>query len=99
MHGDLWSGNASFTAEGKPIIFDPACYYGDREVDLAMSQLFGGFPSAFYQGYQQIYPLNEGYEQRKTIYNLYHILNHFNLFGGGFGSQSQSMINKIMTFN
>ena len=96
VHGDLWSGNASFTSEGEPIIFDPACYYGDREVDLAMTELFGGFPSAFYQGYQQEYRIDEGYEQRKTIYNLYHILNHFNLFGGGYEYQSQTMINQIM---
>ena len=98
VHGDLWSGNASITVDGQPIIFDPACYYGDREVDLAMSELFGGFPSAFYQGYQEIYPLDSGYEQRKTIYNLYHILNHFNLFGGGYQSQSQRMIKQIMSF-
>ncbi len=96
VHGDLWSGNASFTADGKPIIFDPACYYGDREVDLAMTELFGGFPSIFYQGYQQEYPLDKGYEKRKTIYNLYHILNHFNLFSGGYEYQSQNMINQIM---
>ena len=96
VHGDLWSGNASFTSEGKPIIFDPACYYGDREVDLAMTELFGGFPSSFYQGYQQQYPLDEGYERRKTIYNLYHIINHFNLFGGGYEYQAQNMIDTII---
>ena len=96
VHGDLWSGNASFTAEGKPVIFDPACYYGDREVDLAMTELFGGYPSAFYQGYQQEHPLDEGYERRKTIYNLYHIINHFNLFGGGYEYQAQNMIDTIM---
>ena len=97
VHGDLWSGNASFTAEGEPIIFDPACYYGDREVDLAMTELFGGFPALFYQGYQEIYPLDNGYKLRKTIYNLYHILNHFNLFGGGYQSQSQRMIKEILS--
>ncbi len=96
VHGDLWSGNASFTSEGQPIIFDPACYYGDREVDLAMTELFGGYPASFYQGYQQEYPLDEGYESRKTIYNLYHIINHFNLFGGGYEYQAQNIINQIM---
>ena len=98
VHGDLWSGNASFTATGKPIIFDPACYYGDREVDLAMTELFGGFRNEFYQGYQEIYPLGDDYQHRKTIYNLYHILNHFNLFGGGYEYQSQRMIKEIMAF-
>lgn len=92
VHGDLWSGNAGFTEEGEGVIFDPACYYGDREVDIAMTELFGGFPSAFYQGYNQQWALDDGYNQRKTIYNLYHILNHFNLFGGGYESQAKRMI-------
>ncbi|AFZ52504.1 Fructosamine/Ketosamine-3-kinase [Cyanobacterium aponinum PCC 10605] len=96
LHGDLWSGNAAFTADGTPTIFDPAFYYGDREADIAMTELFGGFPSDFYQGYNQEYPLDSGYQQRKTIYNLYHILNHFNLFGGGYLSQAKSMINRII---
>ncbi len=96
VHGDLWSGNASFTADGNPIIFDPACYYGDREVDLAMTELFGGFPASFYQGYNQQYALDDDYQQRKTLYNLYHILNHFNIFGGGYEYQSQNMIKQVM---
>ena len=96
VHGDLWGGNASFLAGGIPIIFDPATYYGDREVDIAMTELFGGFPSAFYEGYNQEWPLDSGYAQRKTIYNLYHILNHYNLFGGGYASQAQGMINQIL---
>ena len=82
LHGDLWSGNAGFTAEG-PVIFDPAVYYGDREADLAMTELFSGFPPAFYASYQQEFPLDAGYATRKHLYNLYHLLNHLNLFGGG----------------
>ena len=96
VHGDLWSGNANITADGQPTIFDPATYYGDREVDIAMTELFGGFPSAFYQGYNQQWQLDSGYQQRKTIYNLYHILNHFNIFGGGYASQAQRMIQQII---
>ncbi len=96
VHGDLWSGNAAITIDGEPVIVDPAAYYGDREVDLAMTELFGGFPSAFYRGYNQEWQLDQGYQQRKTIYNLYHILNHFNLFGGGYGHQANKMIKQIV---
>ncbi|QUY42163.1 fructosamine kinase family protein [Acaryochloris marina] len=96
VHGDLWSGNAAFSHGGEPIILDPATYYGDREVDIAMTELFGGFPPAFYRGYQEAWPLDKGYQQRKTLYNLYHILNHFNLFGGGYASQAQGMIEQIL---
>jgi fructosamine-3-kinase len=85
VHGDLWSGNAAFLPArenaGSPVLFDPAVYYGDREVDLAMTELFGGFPPAFYSGYG---PLPAGYETRKPLYNLYHLLNHLNLFGGSY---------------
>ena len=97
VHGDLWSGNAGCTNEGEPVIIDPATYYGDREVDLAMTELFGGFPSAFYGGYNQEWQLDEGYQQRKTLYNLYHILNHFNLFGYGYASQAAGMIRQILS--
>ncbi len=86
LHGDLWSGNAGFTAEG-PVIYDPAVYYGDRETDLAMTELFGGFPREFYRAYDEAFPLPEGYEQRKHLYNLYHLLNHLNIFGGGYLAQ------------
>ncbi len=95
VHGDLWSGNAACTVDGEPVILDPATYWGDREVDLAMTELFGGFPAAFYRGYNQIWQLDDGYQQRKTIYNLYHILNHFNLFGGGYGSQASRSIQNL----
>jgi len=96
VHGDLWSGNAAFIRGGEPVIFDPASYYGDREVDVAMTELFGGFPRAFYEGYADTYPLASGYEQRKTLYNLYHILNHFNLFGGSYEAQAQRMIQQLL---
>jgi fructosamine-3-kinase len=86
LHGDLWSGNAGFTPEG-PVVFDPAVYYGDREADLAMTELFGGFPREFYAAYQKELPLDPGYEKRKHLYNLYHLLNHLNLFGGGYLAQ------------
>ena len=96
VHGDLWGGNAGVTSAGEPMIFDPAAYFGDREVDIAMTELFGGFPAEFYRGYNQVLPLDLGYEKRKTIYNLYHILNHFNLFGGSYASQANQMINRIL---
>jgi fructosamine-3-kinase len=96
VHGDLWGGNASVTSEGEPVIFDPAAYFGDREVDIAMTELFGGFSAAFYQGYQEVWPLESGYERRKTLYNLYHILNHFNLFGGGYASQAERIMQQLL---
>ncbi|MGF1512394.1 MAG: fructosamine kinase family protein [Elainellaceae cyanobacterium] len=96
VHGDLWSGNAAVTEAGEPVIFDPATYYGDREVDLAMSSLFGSFPKEFYRAYEAAYPIPPGYERRKILYNLYHILNHFNQFGGGYLSQANSMINQLV---
>jgi fructosamine-3-kinase len=96
VHGDLWSGNAAVMETGEPVILDPATYYGDREVDLAMTELFGGFPASFYRGYNDVLPLDEGYQQRKVLYNLYHILNHFNLFGGGYASQANQMIQQIL---
>lgn len=96
VHGDLWGGNAGFTMS-EPVIFDPAIYFGDREVDIAMTELFGGFPTAFYSGYNQVFPLSSDYERRKTIYNLYHVLNHFNLFGGSYESQANRMIAQILS--
>lgn len=95
LHGDLWSGNAAQLADGTPVIFDPAVYRGDREADLAMAELFGGFPESFYAAYRAAWPLDSGYETRKTLYNLYHVLNHFNLFGAGYLSQSRRMIEKL----
>ena len=96
LHGDFWSGNAAQTADGDPVIFDPACYYGDRETDLAMAELFGGFPNSVYAAYRAAWPLDSGYETRKPLYNLYHILNHFNLFGGAYLGQAQRMIERLL---
>ena len=95
LHGDLWSGNAAQLTDGTPVIFDPAVYRGDREADIAMSELFGGFPESFYAAYRAAWPLDAGFETRKTLYNLYHILNHFNLFGAGYLRQAQRMIEKL----
>lgn len=91
LHGDLWSGNAGFTVRG-PVVFDPAVYYGDREADLAMTELFGGFPREFYAAYHEAWPLDPGYERRKPLYSLYHLLNHLNLFGGGYLGQVRSTL-------
>jgi protein-ribulosamine 3-kinase len=91
LHGDLWNGNAGFTAEG-PVVFDPAVYYGDRETDLAMTELFGGFPAEFYRAYGEAFPLEAGYEERKHLYNLYHLLNHLNIFGGGYLAQVKATL-------
>ncbi|HBK66181.1 MAG TPA: hypothetical protein DD000_22500, partial [Cyanobacteria bacterium UBA11166] len=96
VHGDLWGGNAAITKLGEPVILDPATYVGDREVDIAMTELFGGFSGAFYRGYNEVLALDKGYQERKTLYNLYHILNHFNLFGGGYESQANRMIREIL---
>jgi fructosamine-3-kinase len=96
LHGDLWSGNAAMTAGGEPVIYDPAVYYGDREADLAMTELFGGFPQAFYDAYRADYPLDAGYATRKHLYNLYHVLNHLNLFGGSYGAQAERMAGALL---
>lgn len=92
LHGDLWGGNHAYLADGTPVMFDPAVYYGDRETDLAMTELFGGFAPAFYAAYRAAWPLDPGYAVRKTLYNLYHILNHANLFGGGYAAQALQML-------
>ena len=96
LHGDLWGGNRAFDATGQPVIFDPAVYYGDREADIAMTELFGGFGADFYAAYREAWPLDAGYSVRKTLYNLYHILNHANLFGGGYASQAENMIDQLL---
>lgn len=96
LHGDLWSGNAGTTADGEVVVFDPAVYYGDRETDLAMTELFGGFSKSFYAAYMDAWPLAPGYEVRRTLYNLYHILNHLNLFGGGYLAQGERMIEQLL---
>ena len=96
LHGDLWGGNAAATAAGEPVIFDPAVYFGDREADIAMTELFGGFANTFYEAYRAAWPLPPGYRTRRTLYNLYHVLNHANLFGGGYADQARRMIDALL---
>ena len=96
LHGDLWSGNHAYTADGAPTIFDPAAYYGDRECDIAMTELFGGYPANFYNAYRAEWPLHEGYEKRRDLYNLYHVFNHANLFGGGYVMQAEQLMRDLL---
>ncbi len=96
LHGDLWAGNKAFTHDGQPVIFDPASYYGDRETDIAMTELFGGFQPAFYAAYQAHSPLPAGYQLRRDLYNLYHMLNHLNLFGAGYLSRCENIIDQLL---
>ena len=96
LHGDAWAGNVAADAAGTPVMFDPAVYYGDRETDLAMSELFGGYPNDFYAAYRNAWPLDDGYAVRKQLYNLYHILNHANLFAGDYVRQAERMIEALL---
>ena len=96
LHGDLWSGNAAADSHGRPVIYDPACYYGDREADIAMTELFGGFGAGFYAAYKDVYALDVGYGSRKILYNLYHVLNHLNLFGRGYLGQAIQMLDQLL---
>jgi fructosamine-3-kinase len=96
LHGDLWSGNVAALGDGTPVLYDPAVYRGDREADIAMAELFGGFPESFYAAYREAWPLDSGYEARKTLYNLYHVLNHFNLFGASYLGQARRMIEHLL---
>ncbi len=96
LHGDLWGGNYAYDNSSEPVIFDPAVYYGDRETDIAMTELFGGFDATFYAAYKNHYPLDAGYRVRKRLYNLYHILNHYNLFSGGYASQAANMTKQLL---
>lgn len=95
VHGDLWRGNIGFLEDGKPVIFDPACYYGDPETDLAMTELFGRLPDDFYRGYDFIRPIEQGYDTRKSIYQLYHLLNHANLFGGDYRATAEQALGQL----
>ncbi|MCG6914928.1 fructosamine kinase family protein [bacterium BMS3Abin03] len=92
LHGDLWGGNYMVDKNGFACLIDPAVYYGNREADLAMTKLFGGFDSEFYRAYNEEFPLPDGYDYRENIYKLYHVLNHLNLFGSGYYSQAISLI-------
>ncbi len=96
LHGDLWGGNVAGLKDGTPVIFDPAFYYGDREADLAMTYVFGGFSPDFYASYQNAFPLDDGFAVRKTFYNIYHIINHLNLFGGGYHGQAIHMMEQVL---
>jgi fructosamine-3-kinase len=96
LHGDLWSGNAAMLASGEPAIFDPAVYLGDREADIAMTHLFGGFDESFHRGYEDEWPLPPGHEARRDLYNLYHIVNHLNLFGGSYRAQAEATIARLL---
>ena len=97
LHGDLWGGNHAALRDGTPVIFDPAVYYGDRETDIAMTELFGGYNTGFYAAYNEAWPLDAGYRVRKSLYNLYHVLNHFNLFGGGYGGHGERIIEMLLS--
>jgi protein-ribulosamine 3-kinase len=96
LHGDLWGGNWLAATSGEPVIFDPAVYYGDREADLSMTRLFGGFGAAFYRAYETLAPLAPGAAVRSELYNLYHVLNHANMFGAGYARQARAMIDHLL---
>jgi protein-ribulosamine 3-kinase len=96
LHGDLWGGNWGTDDDGLPVVFDPAVYFGDREADIAMTRLFGGFGHAFYTAYHSTWPLDQAAGTRSTLYNLYHVLNHYNLFRGGYLEQARTMIDHLL---
>lgn len=96
LHGDLWSGNVAALADGTPVVFDPAVYVGDREADLAMTELFGGFPHDFHAAYRSAFPLDDGYAVRRDLYNAYHVLNHANLFAGDYVRQAEQSIERLL---
>jgi protein-ribulosamine 3-kinase len=96
LHGDLWSGNIMVSDQGQPSIIDPAVYYGNREVDIAMTQLFGGFQKEFYQSYQYHFPMENGFQERLDVYNLYPLLVHLNLFGGSYLQQINLILKKFV---
>lgn len=96
LHGDLWSGNYMTDENGQAVLIDPAVYYGHREADLAMTELFGGFNRNFYNVYNEVFPLEKGYSERKDLYNLYHMLNHLNLFGTSYGGSVRSIISAYL---
>ncbi|NND45221.1 MAG: phosphotransferase [Xanthomonadales bacterium] len=96
LHGDLWGGNKAFLGDGSPVVFDPATYYGDRETDLAMAELFGGFTPDFFRSYRAVFPLDEGHPIRRDLYQLYHLLNHLNLFGTAYLGQCLALIRRLL---
>ncbi|AKP67928.1 fructosamine kinase family protein [Companilactobacillus ginsenosidimutans] len=98
MHGDLWNGNAGFQSDHQPILFDPDVFFGNREMDIAMTLLFGGFSKDFYDGYQSVYPLDEGWEDRVSWYQSYYLLAHLNLFGEGYGASLENSLERSISF-
>ena len=96
LHGDLWSGNWGFDHVGNPVVYDPACYYGDHEADLAMMELFGSPGAQFFARYRECFPIDAGYAERRDLYNLYHLLNHANLFGGSYAGQAQQVTDRLL---
>ena len=96
LHGDLWSGNWGTLCNNKPVIFDPAVYYGDHEADIAMTLLFGGFSQEFYESYNSIWPVSSGFNIRQDLYNLYHVINHLNIFGISYLLQSENLLDKLI---
>ena len=96
LHGDLWSGNAAATEGNIPVVFDPAVYVGDREADVAMTELFGGFPADFLAAYRAAWTLDDGYRVRRDFYHLYHVLNHANLFAGAYVRQAGQSIDRLL---
>lgn len=94
LHGDLWSGNYMVDDEGRPVLIDPAVYYGHREADLAMTLLFGGFEHEFYAAYDEAWPLVHGWKERVPVYQLYHLLNHLNLFGSAYYARSKNILER-----
>jgi len=96
LHGDLWGGNRAVDPRGQPVVYDPAVYYGDREADIAMTRLFGGFGPRFHSAYVATWPLDQAAGTRRDLYNLYHVLNHLNLFGGSYRAQAESMIDRLL---
>jgi len=95
LHGDLWSGNRAVAGDA-PVVFDPAVYYGDRESDIAMTKLFGGFSDDFYAAYEETWPMAEGHESRVPLYQLYHILNHLNLFGSSYRGRALRLLRELV---
>ena len=96
LHGDLWGGNWAALAGGEPVVFDPAVHHGDREADLAMTRLFGGFGPDFHAAYVAEWPLDAAAGTRRDLYQLYHVLNHLNLFGGGYRAQAEALVDRLL---
>jgi fructosamine-3-kinase len=97
LHGDLWCGNFGYISNGLPVVFDPAVYYGDRETDMALTRLFGGFSADFYAAYEAAWPLDAGYAVREVLYQLYHVLNHLNLFGASYLARAEQLTRRLLS--